>query len=183
MKVNRAHVASSKAHLAQTLITAPFSGKLGLRQVNVGDQVGPDTPIVNLQAIDPVYIDFTVPESEILKLAVGRQVSLDDDAYPNTKFIGTVKAIESVVNTNAQSITVRAEVPTAKHLVTRHLHASDLINRPATKSHQPSSNRRHACGRWKLCLPCRQQKSRQDKSRDRTTTREKYYYHQRLERG
>jgi membrane fusion protein (multidrug efflux system) len=114
LKVNQARVASSKAHLAQTLITAPFSGRLGLRQVNIGDQVGPETAIVNLQAIDPVYIDFTIPESEILKVAVGRKAELDDDAYPNTKFIGTVKAIESVVNTNAQSITVRAEVPNSK---------------------------------------------------------------------
>ena len=119
LKVNQARVASSKAHLAQTLITAPFSGKLGLRQVNIGDQVGPETTICNSQAIDPVYIDFTIPESEILKVAVGRKVELDDDAYPNTKFIGTVKAIESVINTNAQSITVRAEVPNNKSTLYR----------------------------------------------------------------
>ncbi len=114
LKVNRARVAASKAHLDQTLIVAPFSGKLGLKQINVGDQVGPETAIVNLESIDPVYIDFTIPESDILKLAVGQKVSLDDDAYPNQKFEGTVKAFESVINTNAQSITVRAEIPNAK---------------------------------------------------------------------
>jgi membrane fusion protein (multidrug efflux system) len=111
LKVNRARVASSKAHLDQTLITAPFAGKLGLKQINVGDQLSPDTAIVNLQSVDPVTIDFTIPESEILKRAVGQKVALDDDAYPDQKFYGTVKAFESVVNTNAQSITVRAEIP------------------------------------------------------------------------
>jgi membrane fusion protein (multidrug efflux system) len=114
LKVNQARVAASKAQLAQTLIVAPFSGKLGLRQISMGDQVSPATPIVNLQAIDPIIIDFTVPESEILKVAIGRQVVLDDDAYPNVKFIGTVKAIESVINTNAQSLSVRAEIPNSK---------------------------------------------------------------------
>lgn len=111
LKVNQARVNSSQAQLAQTLIKAPFSGKLGLRQVNVGDQVTPTTPIVNLQALDSLYVDFTVPESDRLKLAIGQQVMANDDAYPDRKFTGHVKAIESVINTNAQSLTVRAEIP------------------------------------------------------------------------
>lgn len=111
LKVNQARVNASKAQLAQSIIVAPFSGKLGLRQVSVGDQVTPATPIVNLQAIDPINIDFTIPESDILKVAVGRKVTVEDDAYPDTKFEGTVKAIESVINSNAQSLTVRAEIP------------------------------------------------------------------------
>ncbi|MBX9585991.1 MAG: efflux RND transporter periplasmic adaptor subunit [Gammaproteobacteria bacterium] len=117
LKVNQARVAASKAQFAQSVIVAPFSGKLGLRQVSIGDQVTPATPIVNLQAIDPINIDFTIPESDILKVAVGRQVIVEDDAYPDTKFVGTVKAIESVINTNAQSLTVRAEIPNSKGIL------------------------------------------------------------------
>ncbi len=114
LKVNQARVNASKAQYAQSIVVAPFSGKLGLRQVSIGDQVTPASPIVNLQAIDPINIDFTIPESDILKVAVGRQVIVEDDAYPDTKFEGTVKAIESVINSNAQSLTVRAEIPNSK---------------------------------------------------------------------
>ncbi len=114
LKVNTARVGASKAQLEQTLIKAPFSGKLGLRQVDIGDQVTPNTPIVNLQALDSLYVDFTIPESDRLKIAVGQKVIVNDDAYPETPFTGQVSAIESVINTNAQSLTVRAEIPNSQ---------------------------------------------------------------------
>lgn len=111
LKINQARVAGTKAQLAQTLIKAPFSGQLGLKLISIGDFVTPATKLVNLQAVNPMSIDFSIPETNVTQLAVGQDVLLDDDAYPNRIFKGKIKALETLMNQNAQSLTVRAEIP------------------------------------------------------------------------
>lgn len=113
LKINQAQVASTKAKLDQTLIKAPFNGQLGLKMVSIGDFVTPATKLVNLQAVDPIYIDFSIPESNITRVAIGQDVLLTEQAHPDITFKGKIKAFESVMNQNAQSLTVRAEVSNA----------------------------------------------------------------------
>ena len=101
--------------LTQSLIRAPFSGHLGLRQVNVGDYLNAgQTTIVNLEAYDPIRVDFSVPEAYLSQLAVGQKVLLSSQAYPNKIFTGTVYAFDSAIDPNTRTLAVRASIPNPK---------------------------------------------------------------------
>lgn len=110
----KAQVESVQAQLRQTVIVAAFAGKLGISQVNIGDYVNAGQSIVNLQTINPLKVDFSIPEICHSKVAVGQQVSLRTDAYPQEVFIGTVEALESLVNLNNRTLNIRANVPNEK---------------------------------------------------------------------
>ncbi|MBU0744969.1 MAG: efflux RND transporter periplasmic adaptor subunit [Gammaproteobacteria bacterium] len=107
----RANVDSMQAELQQTTIVAPFAGKLGLTQVNVGDYVSAGQSIVNLQTIDPLKVDFSVPEFYQSKVTLNQQVFLRTDAYPGKIFHGSVEAFESLINQNNRTLSIRANVP------------------------------------------------------------------------
>lgn len=108
----KAQVAKSQAQLDQTLIRAPFEGRVGIRLVKIGDYVQPGREIVSLQNYDPMHIDFTVPEIYAGKIAVGNTVSLMQNATtPNeTITTGKIQAIDSAIDRTTRSIKVRAEV-------------------------------------------------------------------------
>jgi membrane fusion protein, multidrug efflux system len=108
---NKANFDKAQSQLNQTLIRAPFAGKLGLRLVNVGDYVSPGQNIVNLQAMDTLRIDFSVPETFFNQLAIGEHVNVHTTAYPNQTFTGTVYAFESAVDPNTRTLSVRAYIP------------------------------------------------------------------------
>lgn len=108
----RAQVEYSQAQLRQVNIVAPFFGKLGLSQVNLGDYVNAgQSVIVNLQLLDPLRVDFSISEAYLGKVRVGQVVSLRTDAYPNETFTGKVEAIESLINQDNRTLNVRASVP------------------------------------------------------------------------
>ncbi len=114
---DKAKVEGLKAVLAQTSIVAPFSGKLGLSQVSVGDYVTAGQNIVNLQTMDPLKVDFSISESYLRRVNVGQRVSLKSDIYPNKIFSGSVEALESLVNQNNRTLTVRANIPNPEGLL------------------------------------------------------------------
>lgn len=107
----KAQVESAQATLQQSTIVAPFAGRLGLSQVTVGDYVNSGQNIVNLQTIDPLKVDFSIPETYQNKVAIGQQVSLRTEAYPQIIFTGNVEAFESLINQNNRTLNVRANVP------------------------------------------------------------------------
>lgn len=107
----RAEVERIQAHLRQANIVAPFAGKLGLSQVSIGDYINAGQNIVTLQSIDPLKVDFSIPESYLSKVAVGQTVLLHTDAYPEETFTGTVEAIESLINQSNRTLSIRANVP------------------------------------------------------------------------
>jgi membrane fusion protein (multidrug efflux system) len=107
----KAKVENMQAQLRQANIVAPFSGRLGLSQINIGDYINAGQSVVNLQSLDPLRVDFSVPELYLNKAAVGQTVILQTDSYPGEKFIGKVEAIESLVNQNNRTLNIRAEVP------------------------------------------------------------------------
>ena len=106
-----AQIQGLAAQLRQLNIVAPFAGRVGLNMVNIGDYVKQGQNLVSLQAIDPIDVEFNVPEVFLSKIAVGHEVSLRSDAYPGRIFTGKVYAIDSLVNVNNRSILVRARVP------------------------------------------------------------------------
>ena len=93
-----ATVERTRAVIAQKAIRAPFAGRLGLRNVDIGQYVAVGASLVTLQQLDPIYADFPVPEEALSTLAVGQAVSMTVDAIPGRKFEGTVEAIDARVS-------------------------------------------------------------------------------------
>jgi membrane fusion protein (multidrug efflux system) len=104
----RAQVAEQRAIIEKKMIRAPFAGELGIRQVNVGQYVNPGTVVATLQALDPIHMDFTVPQQMLQILKVGQPVAIRVDAYPNDTFIGEIATIDPKVEEATRNIAVRA---------------------------------------------------------------------------
>lgn len=108
MQQNQALVDKSKAIIAQKNIVAPFAGKIGIRQINIGQYVSAGTALVTLQAIAPIYVNFYLPEQELPKLFVGQTVEATVDTYPHEVFTGTISAINSQVDITTHNVLVQA---------------------------------------------------------------------------
>lgn len=106
-----ARAAAQQARIAQKTIRAPFSGELGIRQINLGQFVAPGNPIVSLQSLDPIYVNFSLPEQNLARLREGLAVRLGVDAYPGEAFEGRVSAIEPEVDAATRNVRVQATVP------------------------------------------------------------------------
>ena len=105
-----ASVAQTSAQLSQTLVRAPFDGVLGLRQVNLGQYIQPGNPIVNLQMMDPMEIDFAVPENALANLTASLPIDVHIIAYPSMVFHGEVFALNSTITNTNRTLNVRGSV-------------------------------------------------------------------------
>ena len=103
-----ANADAQRALIAQKTIRAPFDGVLGLRKVNLGQFVNPGDPIVSLQSLDPIYLDFSLPEQEMGKVVEGTRVRATVDALPGQVFEGKVTAIEPQVDVSTRNFRVQA---------------------------------------------------------------------------
>jgi len=131
---SEAAVQSDEVLIAQKQIKAPFSGKIGIRQVNVGQYISSNTGIVSLQALDPLYVDFSLPEQDLPALQVNQSVEIRVDAYPNQVFIGKISAINSTVDVNTRSIAVRATIPNANERLYPGLFANASVILPVVNN-------------------------------------------------
>ena len=93
-----ATVERTRAVIAQKAIRAPFAGRLGLRNVDLGQYVAVGTSLVTLQQLDPIYADFPAPEEALRSLAVGQKVTMTVDAIPGRSFEGKIEAIDARVS-------------------------------------------------------------------------------------
>jgi membrane fusion protein, multidrug efflux system len=103
-----ATVERTRAIIAQKAITAPFSGRLGLRNVDIGQYVAVGAALVTLQRLDPIFADFPVPEEALSSLAVGQAVRMTVDAFPGLSFEGKIEAVDARVSADSRNVTVRA---------------------------------------------------------------------------
>ncbi len=111
LKEAKAAVERDEALISQKNISAPFSGKLGIRQVNIGDYISPGKALVTLQQLDPLYVHFSLPEQNLSQIRTNQQVQVRIDAYPKQVFIGEINAINSKVNLQTRSFLVQATIP------------------------------------------------------------------------
>ena len=111
MRVNEAKLASSNARLDKTVIAAPFDGVLGLRSVSVGQYLAEGDAIFKLEAIDPLKVDFRVPEIYFGKVHIGQTINVEVDALPGESVAGAVYAIDPLVDEQGRAIVVRATLP------------------------------------------------------------------------
>ncbi|MDH0213666.1 efflux RND transporter periplasmic adaptor subunit [Stutzerimonas stutzeri] len=105
-----ASVAQLRASLAKKRILAPFSGTIGIRQVDVGDYLAAGTPIATLQDLSKLYVDFFLAEQHVPLLKLGQKVQLRVAAYPDERFEGVISALNPKVETTTRNVQVRAEL-------------------------------------------------------------------------
>lgn len=111
LKSKMALVAEQAALVAKKTIRAPFPGRLGICAVKPGDYINPGVKIVTLQSLNPLFVDFYVPQQVISKIAVNQVVSLTTDAYPSKFFTGKITAIDSKVDAATRNVKVEALLP------------------------------------------------------------------------
>jgi membrane fusion protein (multidrug efflux system) len=110
----QAAVNKIEAVIAQKTITAPVSGRLGIRKVERGQYVTAGMTLVTLQALDPIRADFPMPEQAIGKLRVGQQIEIAIDAYPGEVFKGTIESLDARVAQDTRTLLVRSSLPNAQ---------------------------------------------------------------------
>jgi membrane fusion protein (multidrug efflux system) len=113
--VDQARAASARTALEKMTLRAPFSGQVGLRNVSVGEFVNVGQDLVTLVRLDPIEVDFSVPESALAQLRNGRAVEVAVDAFPGDTFGGRVVAIDPVVDPGSRSAKLRAQIPNPDH--------------------------------------------------------------------
>ena len=114
LKSRRALAAQQQALLDKKTIRAPFPGKLGITAVNPGQFVNPGDKLVTLQTVDPIYVDFYVPQKQLAGLAVGQKLSLGSDAWPGAAFPARLTAISPKVDPVTRNVLVEATVANGK---------------------------------------------------------------------
>lgn len=111
MNVDVARLLSSRAKLSKTIIRAPFDGYVGLRQINIGDYATVGQGVVDVVQLDPLRVEFSVPETLLPKISAGQTVAVSVDAYPGETFEGTITAVSPRVDVAGHSVAARASLP------------------------------------------------------------------------
>jgi membrane fusion protein (multidrug efflux system) len=106
----QAQVAAQQSLMAEKIIKAPFDGTIGIRQVDIGQYLPAGTNIVTLQQLNPLFMDFYVPQQALAQIATGQTVNVAVDAFPDKNFVGTISAINSAIDTATRTVQVRATI-------------------------------------------------------------------------
>jgi membrane fusion protein (multidrug efflux system) len=117
LKQNEAAADSLQAIIAKKNIRAPFAGRLGIWQANLGQFLESGKPLIALTALSPLFVDFTLPQQDLSRLAVGLRVRATADAYPGQVFEGQLAAINPDLNATTRSVSLRAKFANAEKLL------------------------------------------------------------------
>ena len=109
-----AAVAEQQALIQKKTIVAPFGGELGISTVNPGQYLNPGDKVVTLQQLDPIHIDFTVPQAVLAQIRSGLDVKVTADSFPGLSFPGQITAVNPVVDTSTRNVRVQATVRNAE---------------------------------------------------------------------
>jgi membrane fusion protein (multidrug efflux system) len=141
LKAARAQVVAQQALIEEKVVRAPFAGRLGIRLVDEGQYLAAGTTVVTLQALDPIFIDFYVPQQALARLKVKQAVSATVDAYPGVTFTGTVASVNSKVDTASRNVQIRASFANADRRLVPGMYANVDINdgEPSTLVTLPQS--------------------------------------------
>lgn len=115
------------ATTAKMTIRAPFTGRLGISQVNLGQYLNVGDTVTSLQTLDPIYIDFYLPQQEIAQLELGQSVAVESDSFPGKKFIGKITTLQPNIDTNTRNIEVEATVQNNKFELAPGMFASAVV--------------------------------------------------------
>ena len=110
LRNSEAEVARLRAIIARKKIAAPFPGRTGIRLVNIGQVVMPGTPIVSLQSLDRLYVNFSLAQQVVGKLHPGSRVEVSVDAYPQAVFQGTLSTVQPEIEQETRTVKIQATV-------------------------------------------------------------------------
>ena len=111
----RAQVAGQQALMQEKVVRAPFAGRLGIRMVDLGQYLTAGTAVVTLQALDPIYVDFNLPQQQVAQVAAGQPAEVRVDAFPGRVFDARVLAVDSRIDAASRMASVRAALRNPDH--------------------------------------------------------------------
>jgi membrane fusion protein (multidrug efflux system) len=130
----RANVEAQRARIAQKVIRAPFAGEIGIRQVDLGQHIEPGTAIVTLQALDPIHVNFMLPQQLLAQVRVDLPVAIRLDALADRHFAGHITAIEPRVDISTRNFEAQATLDNSEHLLRPGMFAQVQIDLGATEN-------------------------------------------------
>jgi membrane fusion protein (multidrug efflux system) len=134
LKSARAQVVAQQALIDEKTVKAPFAGKLGIRQIDEGQYLTAGTAVVTLQALDPILIDFYVPQQLLAHMKVGQAATATVDTYPGAHFTGAISSINSKVDLASRNVQVRASFANADRRLLPGMYANvEIDNGDATQ--------------------------------------------------
>ncbi len=134
-KSAKAQVEEQQALLNKKFVSAPFAGTVGVRNVDIGQYLQPGTKIVTLQTLDPIFVDFFVPQQTLGQVAVGQKLAISNDTFPGQNFAGEVSAIDSKVDTDTRNVQVRATVKNPQHKLLPGMYANVSLDSGSSKKY------------------------------------------------
>jgi len=135
VKNANAQVAQQQAILDKKTLRAPFAGHLGIRAVDLGQYLSAGTAIVTLQALDPIFVDFFLPQQSIAQVQLGQSVALKIDAFKEQTFAGEISAINPKVDASSRNVQVRATFKNADHKLIPGMYATIDIASGASQNY------------------------------------------------
>jgi len=133
LRSTKAQVTQQEALIEKKVLRAPFDGRIGIRQVDVGQYLPVGTAVVTLQQLDPIYADFYLPEQQLAILKTGAKVDLNADAYPGKTFVGKIIAIDPKVDPQSRNVQVRARFDNGDAKLVPGMYAKVSVERGATE--------------------------------------------------
>ncbi|PVY75971.1 membrane fusion protein (multidrug efflux system) [Tamilnaduibacter salinus] len=130
----QARVKEAEAQLAKKTLRAPFNGTLGLRLVDQGEYLPTGSPVVEINMLDPIYVDYTVSEKELSNIDVGHAVNVTVAAVPNEVFDGEISAINSSVSPESRTVRVRATIDNPNRVLRPGMFATVQTLRPESRN-------------------------------------------------
>ncbi len=127
----QAQAETIRAAIAKKTIRAPFSGRLGIRQVNLGQILREGDPIVTLQSLDPMFVDFTLPQQQLIQIHPGLPVQVTGDALPGSTINGKITTINPLIDADTRSIKVQATVSNRMEKLRPGMFVSVAVGLPA----------------------------------------------------
>jgi membrane fusion protein (multidrug efflux system) len=124
----RAQIAQLQALMAEKIVRAPFAGRLGLRMVDQGQYLAAGTMVVTLQALDPLYVDFYLPQQALASVQTGEQATLTVDAFPGRQFTARIDAISPKVDAGSRMAQLRATLPNPDRVLLPGMFATVRLN-------------------------------------------------------
>jgi len=111
LKTSRADLSALQAQIERKTVRAPFSGRLGIRAVNLGQYLTPGTTVTTLESLDVVYVDFTVPQQELADVATQTKVRVSLSGEASEVFEGAIAAVDPSIDSTTRSVRLRASIP------------------------------------------------------------------------
>ena len=124
LKSKRAQVAQQAALVEKKSIRTPFAGRLGISTVNPGQYLNAGTKIVTLQSLDPILVDFYLPQQELSRVIIGQVVFITTDSYPGQTYTGKITAMSPLVDPETRNIQIEAAIDNTKHKLLPGMYAS-----------------------------------------------------------